>query len=73
MFDTVGPWNSRRWNPVLVSMLVGLLILTFGATSASLFGFDSGFPIVDVVVDVEGGEPCRNLCVRRPAGVVVPR
>ena len=56
---------------MLVSMLVGLLILTFGATSASLFGFDFGFPIVDVE-DVEGGEPCRNLCICRPAGAVVP-
>ena len=51
MFDTVGPWNSNKRNPVLVSFDVGLSILTFGATSASLFGLDSELPIV--LVDVE--------------------
>ena len=35
--------------------VVGLSILTFGATSASLFGMDLGFPIFELV-DVEGGE-----------------
>ena len=62
MLETVGPWNSRRWNPVLVSMLVGLFIFTLGATSASRFGFDFGFPILNVV-DVDGRQPRRDLCV----------
>ena len=30
-------------------MVVGLLILTLGATSASFFGLDFGFPILDLV------------------------
>ena len=50
-------------------MLVGLLIFTFGATSASLFGFDLGFPIVELV-NVKGGESRRDLCVRWPAGLL---
>ena len=45
---------------MLVSMLVGLFTFTLGATSASRFGFDSGFPIFNVV-DVEGRQPCRDL------------
>ena len=47
---------------MLVSMLVGLLIFTLGATSASRFGFDFGFPIM-YLIDVEGGEPRRDLRV----------
>ena len=62
MFETVGPWNSRRWNLVLVSMLVGLFTFTLGAISASRFGFDFGFPILNVV-DVKGRQPCRDLCI----------
>ena len=38
---------------MLVFTVVGLSILTFGATSASRFGFDLGFPILELV-DVEG-------------------
>ena len=52
-------------------MLVGLLIFTLGATSASLFGFDFGFPIVNFE-DVESGESCCDLRICRPAGAVVP-
>ena len=30
-------------------MVVGLLMFTLGATYASFFGFDFGFPILDLV------------------------
>ena len=36
MLDAVDPWSSRRWNPELDVMVVGLLMRTFGLASASL-------------------------------------
>ena len=71
MLDTVGPWNSKRWNPVLVLMVVGLSILTLGATSASFFGLDFGFLFLKFV-DVECGELGGDLRVCCLRGVVVP-
>ena len=70
MLDTVGPWNSKRWNPVLVLMVVGLSILTLWATSASFFGLDFGFPILELI-DVEHSKPGSDLRVCCFRGVVV--
>ena len=57
---------------MLVLMVVGLSILTFGATSASFFGFDFGCPIFKLV-DVESSKSGRNLRVCCLGGVVVRR
>ena len=45
--EMVGPWSSRRWNPELDSIVVGLSIRTFG--SAATAGVDDVCPIVDVL------------------------
>ena len=47
---------------MLVFTVVGLSILTLGATSASLFGLDLGFPILKLV-DVESRESGGDLRV----------
>ena len=71
MLDTVGPSNSKRWNPVLVLMVVGLSILTLGATSASFFGLDFRFPILEFI-DVKLGQSGSDLRVCCLGRVVVP-
>ena len=48
MFDAVGPWSSRRWNPELDVIVVGLLMQTLGLASASLV-VEAPCPILSLV------------------------
>ena len=68
--EMVGPCSSRRWNPELDSIVVGLSIRTFGCAATA--GVDDVCPIVDVL-DVDRGDPCCNFDVCGSGGDVVPR
>ena len=56
---------------MLVLTVVGLWILTLGATSASFFGFDFGCPILELV-DVESCQSGSDLRISCLGRVVVP-
>ena len=67
--EMVGPCSSRRWNPELDSIVVGLSIRTLG--SAATAGTDDVCPIFDAS-DVDGGNTCGDLDVSCPCRDVVP-
>ena len=67
--EMVGPCSSRRWNPELDSIVVGLSIRTLG--SAATAGTDDVCPIFDVS-DVDGGNACGDLDVSCLCRDVVP-
>ena len=68
--EIVGPWSSRRWNPELDSIVVGLSIRTFG--SAATAGVEDVCPIVDVL-DVDRCDSCGDFDVHGSGKDVVPR
>ena len=67
--NIVGPCSSRRWNPELDCIVVGLSMFTFG--SAATAGVDDVCPILEVS-DIDSSDSGGDLDVGGSGGDVVP-